>query len=136
SAVVDRDGALFDLERTATPATLEDIVGTIVGSVRALGERFPTARGVGIGAAGLVDRDGMVHYAPNIPAFVRAPLRQLVGDALGAPVVVDNDANVAALGELTHGAARGHAEVLCITLGTGIGGGVITGGTVLRGAHG
>ena len=52
------------------------------------------------------------------------------------PVVLDNDANVAALAELTHGAAQGRAEVLCITLGTGVGGGVVTGGRVLRGAHG
>jgi glucokinase len=84
----------------------------------------------------MVDRDGVIHYAPNVPAFLLAPLEARLGAAVDMPVVVDNDANAAVAGELEHGAARGYRDVLLITLGTGIGGGVVSGGTVLRGAHG
>jgi glucokinase len=78
----------------------------------------------------------VIQYAPNVPAFVRTPLRELVAEATGRSVVVDNDANVAALAELTHGAAQGYDNFLLVTLGTGIGGGVVVGGQVVRGAHG
>ena len=63
----------------------------------------------------------------------RIPGRE--GAAVGLPTIVDNDANVAAVAELTHGAARGEREVLLITLGTGVGGGIVTRGAVLRGAQ-
>ena len=74
---------------------------------------------------------------PTCPAFLQAPVRARArGRRSGLPTVVDNDANVAVVAELVHGAARGCTEVLLITLGTGIGGGVVTRGEVLRGAHG
>jgi glucokinase len=91
---------------------------------------------VGVGAAGLVDLDGRVGYAPNIPGVRDAPVRQLLASATGRRVVVDNDANVAALGEVVYGAAAGARHVLVVTLGTGIGGGIVLDGCVLRGAHG
>jgi glucokinase len=84
----------------------------------------------------MVDFDGTIHYSPNVPAFRKAPVRQRLVSALGMPVVVDNDANVAVAAELEYGAARGHTDVLLVTLGTGVGGGVVCGGRVLRGAHG
>jgi glucokinase len=94
------------------------------------------AAAVGVGAAGLVDREGGVQYAPNIPAFRRTPLRTELEDAIGLPVVVDNDANAAAWGEVVHGAARGALYALMITLGSGIGGGIVARGRIIRGAHG
>jgi glucokinase len=77
-----------------------------------------------------------VYYAPNIRAFIQAAIQKELADAVGLPTVVDNDANAAAWGELVYGAARGIDEALVITLGTGVGGGIITSGRVLRGAHG
>jgi glucokinase len=68
--------------------------------------------------------------------MIDAPLASALADRLGMPVVVDNDANAAAWGEARHGAARGVDDVLVITLGTGVGGGIIAGGRVYRGAHG
>src|SRR5680860_1883479 len=62
---------------------------------------------VGIGAAGLVDRDGVIRYAPNVPGFRNTPVRSEIEEAIGLPTIVENDANAAAWGELTHGAARG-----------------------------
>jgi glucokinase len=91
---------------------------------------------VGIGAAGLVDLDGQLDYSPNIPGVVSAPLQKTLAAKAGRPVIVDNDANVAALGEVTYGAAIGGRDVLLVTLGTGIGGGIVLNGQVLRGAHG
>lgn len=136
SGVVDGTGTLVADQRVPTPATLEGIVEAIAASVRALSKEHDVAPCVGIGAAGMITFDGVIRYAPNVPAFVEAPVARLVHEALDMPVALDNDANVAALAELVHGSARGHAEVLCITLGTGVGGGIITRGQVLRGAHG
>ncbi len=84
----------------------------------------------------MVNRDGVMCYAPNIFGLESAPLQDAWRERLSMPVIVDNDANVAAYGELVHGAALGVSEALMITLGTGIGGGVIVGGQVFRGRHG
>src|SRR5207302_2054065 len=70
------------------------------------------------------------------PGFVGVAARERLAAVLPVPVVVDNDANVAALGEVLHGAGRGQREVLVVTLGTGIGGGLIINGAVNRGGHG
>jgi glucokinase len=113
-----------------------DIIPTTAGLVRSLRHDFPETAAVGVGAAGLVDREGGVQYAPNIPAFRRTPLRKELEAATGLPVVVDNDANAAAWGEVMHGAAKDVLYALMITLGTGIGGGIIARGRVIRGAHG
>jgi glucokinase len=135
-ALVDPDGTIVDEQRVATPRTLDDIVGSIADAARAFAPQRPEARALGVGAAGMVDFEGTIHYSPNVPAFLHAPVRARLEEALGFPVVVDNDANVAVVAELVHGAARGSTEVLLITLGTGVGGGVVTRGEVLRGAHG
>ena len=135
-AVVDRDGHVIAEERAPTPLDWPALRATITAHVDRLRDQHPTAVAVGVGAAGLVDRDGMVRYAPNIPRLIRVRLREELIESLALPVVVDNDANAAAFGELCHGAARGVTHGLVITLGTGIGGGVICGGQILRGAHG
>ncbi|MEI8001123.1 MAG: ROK family protein [Actinomycetes bacterium] len=140
-AVVGPDGALRHERRTRTPAhSLTDLMATISDSVAAV-RAEASASGdevdaVGIGIAALVDPDGVARYAPNLPGVKDAPLRAALADDTGLRVVVDNDANVAAWGELVHGAARGTRNALVITLGTGIGGGIIIDGRVYRGAHG
>lgn len=135
-AVVDPDGSVVEERRVSTPPTLDEIVDEIADAVRALAPLRPDARALGVGAAGMVDHQGTIHYSPNVPAFLHAPVRDRLEDATGLPAVVDNDANMAVVAERVHGAARGCTEVLLITLGTGIGGGVVTRGEVLRGAHG
>jgi glucokinase len=135
-AVVDADGRVEAEERAPTPTDWPGLRATIVGLVEWLETARPELGGLGVGAAGMVDREGTVHYAPNIPKLIGVPLQADLRDRLGMPVVVDNDANVAALGELLYGAARGVQHALVITLGTGIGGGIIADGRVARGAHG
>src|SRR5205085_1537824 len=126
--------ALFDAGPEAAEHLLKAAQELLL--VAKLREDFPAVAAVGVGAAGLVDRDGDVQYAPNIPAFRRTPLREALGNAIGLPVVVDNDANAAAWGEIVHGAARGALYALMVTLGSGIGGGIVARGRVIRGAHG
>jgi glucokinase len=135
-AVVDRSGTILADLRDHTGEDGADVVPTTVALVGKLRDDFPAVTAVGVGAAGLVDRDGDVQYAPNIPAFRRTPLREALATAIRLPVVVDNDANAAAWGEIVHGAARGALYALMVTLGSGIGGGIIARGRVIRGAHG
>jgi glucokinase len=113
-------------------AVLADVVA-LAGELRAAA---PGTGAVGVGVAGLIDLQGVVCAAPNLPGWEGVAVRARLEDACGLPVVVDNDANLAALGELLHGAARGRSEVLLVTLGTGIGGGIVTGGRVYRGGFG
>jgi glucokinase len=132
--VVDASGRVVDEHRARAPRELDALVEAIRAGLDTLAQREIGA--LGVGAAGMVDDDGVVRYAPNLPMFVEAPLRALVQDIVDVPVIVDNDANVAAWGEYCHGALRGHPNSLLITLGTGVGGGVISNGRLLRGAHG
>jgi glucokinase len=136
-AVVDVDGRVLREERAECPdGAWRGIVAAIEQLATRLRVDFPEVRALGLGVAALVDHDGNARYAPNIPGLVDAPLRAALMDALPMPVAVDNDANAAAWGEARHGAARGVDDALVITLGTGVGGGIIAGGRVYRGAHG
>ena len=119
----------------ATPAGGEAVLDAIAAlAVEVAGNR-PLAA-LGVGAPGLVDRDGVLRFAPNLPGVTGLPIRQALEQRLGVPVRVDNDATCAAWAERAMGAATGLDDVVLITLGTGIGGGVIAGGRLTRGANG
>jgi len=93
--------------------------------------------GVGIAIPGPTDPfQGIVLKGPNLPGWINIPLKEIMEPRLGRPVFLGNDANLAALGEWKFGAGRGHDDVLYLTISTGIGGGVITGGRLLLGARG
>jgi len=88
-------------------------------------------------APGAVDnQNAVVVQAPNLPSLTNFPLKAVLEERLGWPVVLENDANAAAVGEMWLGAARGCRDVVSVTLGTGVGGGVILDGQLWRGAHG
>jgi len=90
--------------------------------------------GVGLGFPGPVDtKAGIVHFLPNIPGWKEVRLRDILKKRTGLAIFLDNDAKIMALAEHRLGAARGFNNVLCMTLGTGIGGGVIIGGRLYRG---
>ena len=129
------DGGVLD--RTERPTPADDVAAT-VDTVSELAAELAAAGGeaLGVGAAGMVDFDaGVLRYAPNL-AWREIPLRDLLSERTGLPCVVDNDANVAAWGEYRFGAARGYRHVLVVTVGTGIGGGIVADGELFRGAHG
>ena len=119
--------------RVPTPDGGEGLVETLLDLVGAL-DASPTA--IGVGVPGLVDRAGSLHMGPHLRRMHDVPLARLLAERSGLPAVVDNDANCAAVAEQVAGAAIGEDDALVITLGTGIGGGVITGGLLLHGAHG
>ena len=117
--------------RSSAPQVVED---TIVEAVEDLCRRFEVAA-VGIGAAGFVDLGGVVRFAPHL-SWRDEPLREVLQQRLGLPIVIDNDANTTARAEMRFGAGRGHRDALCLTLGTGIGGAVVVAGDVVRGSQG
>jgi glucokinase len=92
---------------------------------------------VGVGVPGLVDDDGILRFAPNLPVGPSFDIASLLSERLGGSrVVVDNDSTCAMVGEWAYGAAAGASNAVMITLGTGIGGGIVADGRVLRGANG
>ena len=93
--------------------------------------------GVGIGSPGPLDlANGVVLAMPNIPGMDNAPLRDRVSEGLALPAVLENDANAAAYGEYLCGAGKGACDIVMLTLGTGVGGGIVIDGKVLHGSHG
>lgn len=90
---------------------------------------------VGVGVPGLVDNAGVLRFAPNLSVGAGLEVGRLLSERLGgAQVVVENDATCATVGEWTHGAAVGVSDAVIVTLGTGIGGGIVVDGRVVRGA--
>ncbi|MFA5499909.1 MAG: ROK family protein [Candidatus Omnitrophota bacterium] len=115
------------------------LINELVKEIEALLFEYSVPRknllGIGIGAPGAVDiRTGTVHYLTNVPNWHEVPLGDILKKRLRIPVFVDNDVNVMALGELRFGAGRGVRNMLCITLGTGVGGGLILDGKLYRGS--
>ena len=94
-------------------------------------------KGVGVGAPGPANIEtGMIENTPNLAWHDHYPLRELLEKDLELPVIINNDANCAALGEMWKGAGEGAKDLVCITLGTGVGGGVIANGEVVQGIRG
>ena len=121
---VGEDGAVQDRAHTDTPDETEEILDAMVGLASAV--RTDDVAGIGVGAAGLVDvATGVLRFAPNLP-WRELPLRDRLATETGLPCVVDNDANAAAWGEYRFGAGRGSTVMLLVTVGTGIGGGIVS----------
>jgi len=134
--VVDEAGTVLAAVRRPTPSqdpqATEDVIATVVEELR---ENYDV-EAVGLGAAGFVDESrSTVLFAPNL-AWRQEPLRADVERRVGLPVVVENDANAAAWAEYRFGAGRGHRHVVLVTLGTGIGGGIVVDGALYRGRFG
>ena len=129
---ISSDGRVLDERSVAVPADGKGLADTLVDVARELGAEHS----VGLGLPGLIDRErGLVLDSPNIPQLEELPLGELLSDALGLESVhLENDANAAALGELWLGAARGAEHALVVTLGTGIGGGLVLDGELFLGA--
>jgi glucokinase len=136
SGVVDEEGRILERTVRHSPAgSPEKIAVTIAEAVTELVERHDV-EAVGIGAAGFIDETrSLVRFAPNL-AWREEPLREKVGELVDLPVVVENDANAMAWGEYRFGAGRGETHVVCVTVGTGIGGGIVLAGDLYRGRWG
>ncbi|MGE5763521.1 MAG: ROK family glucokinase [Mycobacterium leprae] len=136
AGVVDERGHIVAEVRRETPArdpkAVED---TIAAAVEDLAPGA-TVVAVGVGAAGFIDASGdNVLFAPNL-AWRNERLREAIERRLGMPVTVENDANAATWAEARFGAGRGFSHLVCVTVGTGIGGGIVLGGELYRGRWG
>lgn len=98
--------------------------------------RDGSVEAIGVGCAGLIRTDGVVAASPNIPGYDDFPLRSRLEEVIRLPVAVENDATAALWAEMCSGAAIGHGDVVYVSLGTGIGGGIALDGELRRGAQG
>jgi glucokinase len=135
--VLDGDSEVkFESREASTGQTEEQLVELLVREIEEARRARPGVAAVGLGIPATIDHDrGFAISAVNLP-IDNLPIRDVVGKQTGLPIFVDNDANVAALAEHLYGAARGADNAVMLTLGTGIGGGLILGGEVYRGATG
>lgn len=136
AGVVDEAGRVVQKVRISTPvATAEAVEDGIVEAVLKLKAGHEVAA-LGVAAPGFVDAQRTtLRFTPNLPMADR-PLQATIGPRVGLPVVVENDASAAAWGEYRFGGGRGVTDVVLLTVGTGLGGGIVLDGRLLRGAFG
>jgi glucokinase len=138
AAAIDRDGRMLDRISGATNFAegRDAVLSDIVAAISKLREKHGAGGlcGIGAGVPGFIRmKEGLITNSNNLPYLEGVPVRDEISRRLGTPVILENDANAAALGEKWMGAGRHVDDLVLLTLGTGIGGGIISGGRVLRG---
>ena len=141
AAAIDRSGNMLDKIGGATnfEKGREAVLGDIVSAISTLrGKHGPgDLAGIGVGVPGFIRmKEGFITNSNNLPYLENFPVRDELELRLGTPVILENDANAAALGEKWMGAGKEVDDLVLLTLGTGVGGGIISGGRVLRGCVG
>jgi glucokinase len=127
---------LWESRETSRGQDQDELVELLVREVNAAREARPDAVAVGLGIPATINQErGEAVSAVNLP-LLELPIRDVVSERTGLPVFLDNDGNVAAYAEYLYGAARGKPTTVLLTIGTGIGGGLILGGQIFRGATG
>lgn len=130
--VIDRASAI-PVREFDDPEGLIQAMLRVVGELR---ERHPGVVGLGLGVPGFVDFErGLIHEMTHVPGWVSVPIRRMLEERTGLPVVVDNRANCMAIAEWRCGAARGLRDVVFVNVQTGVGGAVIAGGRLIRGSR-
>ena len=115
--------------------SVDALIEVMAVEINKLREAHPAITAVGAGIPGFVDFEkGYLHNLTNVPGWHNVPFKAIMEQKLGLPVLVENDANAMAYAEYKFGAAKGLTNVVCLTLGTGVGGGIILGGEVYRGS--
>jgi glucokinase len=142
SGVVDDEGRVLSSVSVKTQADhgpaagLDNMVAAAGQAVAESGLDWERIGSVGLGSPGTMDIEaGMLLEPPNLPGWDNLPIRQLLSDRLGKPVVLQNDGNAAAYGEYWVGVGKDSHSLVMFTLGTGVGGGIVIGGTILQGRH-
>jgi glucokinase len=134
--VLDGTDVRYESREASTGQSEDELVELLVREVSEAHEARPDAAAVGLGIPATIDHEaGIAVSAVNLP-LDDLPIREIVSERVGLPVFVDNDGNVAALAEYLYGAARGMPHIVMLTVGTGIGGGLVLGGEVYRGSTG
>jgi len=141
AAVTDK-GELLEKITLGTKVSLgrDHVINDMCDAIRGLSEKYKQTAslcGMGIGVPGIIDmKTGMLRESPNLPGWADYPVRDEIERRLATRVILDNDANVAALGEKWLGAAKEVDDVAMLTLGTGVGGGLVLGGRIWHGMTG
>ena len=140
-AVVDEKGKCFyrrevgTLFRSDRAALIDSIVSNVKDIIETSTIKKRNISGIGIGVPGPVDsKKGVVRYFPNIKGWERVPLKSILEKRLSLKVALDNDVNAMTLGEYRFGAGKGAENLVCLTLGTGVGGGIIINSEIYRGS--
>jgi glucokinase len=138
AAAIDSSGNVLGKISGSTNFTegREAVLGDIASAILRLRDQFGVGglAGIGVGVPGFIRmKEGLITSAPNLPYLEYYPVRDDLSRRVGAPVIIENDANSSALGEKWMGAGRDVDDLILLTLGTGIGGGIISNGSVLRG---
>ncbi|MDP2980819.1 MAG: ROK family protein, partial [Candidatus Omnitrophota bacterium] len=135
--LVDNKGKVYFRRKIETPPGADKtlLIDSIVNNVKdVIKKSGKQVYGIGIGVPGPVDsQKGIVHYFPNIKGWKEVPLKAILEKKLGLRVTLDNDVNAMTLGEFVFGAGKGCDNLVCLTLGTGVGGGIIIEGKLYRG---
>ncbi len=136
--LVTQDGKI--LKRLIIPTQADQgpklVVARIIYCLNSLKQSLVQLQAVGIGSAGVIDHhQGIIHYSPNLSGWNEIPLKKWIKKEIKIPVLVGNDVNAFVLGEYCFGAAKGSKSVFGITLGTGVGGGIISNGKLLLGIN-
>lgn len=140
-AAVDERGTLLEKNTIGTQLARgrDFVIAEMCTAVRALAAKFKgaTLLGIGIGVPGIIDMEtGMLRESPNLPGWHDYPVRHEIERRLEARVILENDANAAAMGEKWLGAARDYDDMCMLTLGTGVGGGIVLRGRIWHGMTG
>jgi glucokinase len=113
----------------------KDLLAAMIEGVLALKNASPEIEAVGVGVPGFTDvNTGMVYHLTNVPGWTNVSLNEIMGSATGIPTFAENDANCMAYAEFKHGAGQGAVNMLGVTLGTGVGGGLVLNGELFRGS--
>ncbi len=139
--IVDQKGNVLASDSIKTQAykELDDYMSALCGGISKLVAAncgMDKIQGIGVGAPNANFYSGNIEYAANLPWKGVIPFAKIMSDKLGVPVALTNDANAAAIGEMTYGAARGMKDFIMITLGTGVGSGVVANGQLIYGHDG
>src|SRR6202051_5120917 len=141
-AAVDDKGALVERVTLGSKVSLGlyHVIDEMCTAIQHLSDKYRNSAsllGIGIGVPGIIDmQTGMLREAPNLPGWAEYPVRDEIERRLNTIVILENDANLAALGEKWLGAAKDYSDVAMLTLGTGVGGGLVMNGVIWRGANG
>jgi glucokinase len=139
--IVDARGTVLAVDKIKTQKyeKIEDYVEALTSGMKALikaNDAEGKIKGIGVGAPNGNYYTGTIEFAPNLPWKGVIPLANLISEKMGVPCALTNDANAAAIGEMTYGAARGMKDFIMITLGTGVGSGVVCNGQLVYGHDG
>ena len=140
--VIDKTGSIISRSRLDTKSYIRSKNKLIEAVITEINDMFSSCNlkkshfvGVGIGLPGLVDPiNGIVKFLPNIPGWKNVPLKKIFEKQLSLPAYIENDVNLITLGEWKYGAGKGVSDMICLTLGTGVGSGLILDGKLYRGA--